>query len=242
LWNVWRFKPTRIDIALDDYWKSITCEQMSNAIDAKNVAKFNPDKANVTRNFGAGGFTLNMGSPTSDRRTVFYNKAAESEGELDCHRLEARFRNDLAMSVFKDWVSIEPENYEALSASYLAATAVGAIDFPDRASNPDEKNVSRLPKLDWWQAFLDRVGEVVVHSRPRVVRSLERTLTWIERQVLRSLVVVREVCGRSSFNGWMARGMDKAKENLSSWQQHLIAEQKTVTVDVFGESNQLCTG
>jgi hypothetical protein len=176
-----------------------------------------------------------MGSASSDRRACLYNKAAESEGELDCHRLEPRFKDGLAVSVFKNWVSIEPENYEALSASYLASSVVGAIDFPDRASNPEEKNLSRLPKLDWWQAFLDRVGGVVVHSRPRVVRSIERTITWIERQVLRSLVVAREVYGRSSFNAWMAKSMDKAKDNLSPWQEHLIREQKAQTVDVFGE-------
>lgn len=235
LYNVWRFKPTRIDIALDDYAKMISHTQVAAAIKAGNVAKFDPKKTILTVNLGEDGFSLYMGSASSDRRACLYNKAAESEGELDCHRLEARYRDELAVSVFKNWISIESGQYEALSASYLAGCVVGAIDFPNRTSNPEEKNLSRLPKLDWWQAFLDRVGSIVTHSRPRVVRSLDRTKKWIENQVLRSLVVVREIEGAPAYHSWMREKMHQAKKNLSSWQEHLIREQKVVTTGVFGE-------
>lgn len=225
LYDTWRFKATRFDVALDDYEKSISCDQMANAIKAGNKAKFG-DKSELTRNLGEDGFTLYMGRPSSDRRTCFYNKAAESNGELDCYRLETRFKDELAVSVFKNWIGIESEQFEVLSASYLAGCVTGAIDFPNRTSNPEEKNLSRLPRLNWWQALLDRVGSVVTHSRARVVRSLDRTKKWIENQVLRSLVVVRETEGPPAYHSWMKEKMNQAKQNLSSWQQHWIREQK----------------
>lgn len=222
--NVWGFAATRIDLALDDYSKTVSCEQVRSASESGFGIGFR--SGNTVKNFGNEGFTVYMGSPQSDKRMVYYNKEVESCGELDCYRWELRLKDDLAKSVVKEYVSIEPESFEALSAKYLAGCVVGAVDFRDRSAAPGEKNLSRLPRLDWWQALVDSVGVEIKHSRARVTKSLDKTLTWVHRQVAKSLYVARQVLTPKRFYSWLADELTYAGDNLSSWHEHLIAQYK----------------
>lgn len=222
--NVWGFAATRIDIALDDYSKSISPEQVILACKSRFGVGF--VKSNDVGNHENKGFTVYMGSPSSDKRMVYYNKEVESEGKLSCYRWELRLKDDLAKSAVRDYTSIEPEAFEALSAKYLAGCVVGAIDFRDRSAAPSEKNLSRLPRLDWWQSLVDRVGAEIKHSRARVVKSLDKTLTWVHRQVAKSLYVVRQVLTPKRFYSWLSEELTYAGENLSAWHEHLITQYK----------------
>ncbi|MEG3881603.1 replication initiation factor domain-containing protein [Microcoleus sp. herbarium7] len=220
--NVWGFAATRIDIALDDYSKTASCDQVRSAAESGFGIGFKT--GNTVKNFGNEGFTVYMGSPQSDKRMVYYNKEVESEGELNCYRWELRLKDDLAKSAVRGYTSIQPEAFEALSAKYLAGCVVGAIDFCDRSAAPKEKNLSRLPRLSWWQILVDQVGVEIKHSRARVVKSLDKTLTWVHRQVAKSLYVARQVLTPKRFYSWLADELTYAGENLSAWHEHLIAQ------------------
>lgn len=222
--NVWGFAATRIDIALDDYTKSASCDNVRSAAESGFGVGFK--SGNTVKNFGNEGFTVYMGSPQSDKRMVYYNKEVESKGELNCYRWELRLKDDLAKSAVRDYTSIEPEAFESLSAKYLAGCVVGAIDFRDRSAAPSEKNLSRLPRLDWWQSLVDRVGAEIKHSRARVVKSLDKTLTYLHRQVMKSLYVVRQVLTPKRFYSYLADELTYAGENLSAWHEHLITQYK----------------
>jgi len=226
--NVWGFKTTVVHPAIDDYEKQLDVKDMVAAIEAGNYARFRPKSkkgAVFTRSLGGSeGFTLYMGSPSSDRRTRHYNKEAESEGRIPCYRTETVLKDELAQSFVDGWLAISPENFEELSPKYIAGTVAEAIDFPARLSCPGEKNLSRIPRLDWWQKFLDRVGASVRHSRPVVVRSLEKTLTWTHRQVVRALAVAQRAVGKGAFRNWFSREMDWADENLTPFQEYLARQ------------------
>lgn len=47
--HTWKFKPTRVDVALDDYTKSVSFEQVTDALRARNFTGF--QKSSATENF-----------------------------------------------------------------------------------------------------------------------------------------------------------------------------------------------
>jgi hypothetical protein len=64
----------------------------------------------------------------------------------------------------------------------------GAIDFIDRAAG--DANLSRCPRLGWWQKLLDVLGRAR-HVVNRVVPPLQQSVEWFKRSVAPVLSVIR---------------------------------------------------
>jgi hypothetical protein len=141
-------------------------------------------------------------------------------------RLEARFSNRVADKVLEKWLAIDPEN-EAKSTHYLAASVLGTVDYIDRASSPDEKNVKRLPRLKWWEDFRQLVlgrKDAITHKRPCLKARLERSAGWHRKQVMRSLVVVIASMGLEDGRDWFKKRFNEAKASLKEWHHVLIQQ------------------
>jgi DNA relaxase NicK len=67
------FKPTRIDLAIDDYTKSLNWKQFDSAYDAGQAHGFVVVVLQLPKNYSDNGFTF-YGSKGSDKLYRFYDK------------------------------------------------------------------------------------------------------------------------------------------------------------------------
>ncbi len=221
--QIMKFTATRFDAALDDLEKELDPEVVKAAILAGNVKRFSP-KACVFTNDPNGGWTLRMGGAGSECSLNLYNKEVESGGELPSWRLEARLKRSLAEQALTEWLSVKSKNFEVESAQKLAGLVVGQYDFIDRAAKPNEKHLDRIPRLAWWQKFLDRVKVTPIrHKRIRPEWSVVRFWKWLEHQILTPLATLREGLGEEAFWALLTEKLDFAKANkMKPWHWHRV--------------------
>jgi hypothetical protein len=182
-----------------------------------------------------GDWTVRLGHIESDRSTVIYNKEAESKGKIKAYRIEGRFRHKVAHKVLQGWLAIDheqtctsyvdkvgarriksDEDWEKESCNYLIGSVIGSFDFIDRQSKPNEKNLKRIPRLDWWQAFIDVLGcpDEIYHTRPVIVPTLERSAKWLKEQVSRAMYCVLAAFGDDAKD-WFLNLMESAGGSLN---------------------------
>lgn len=218
----WGFKATRVDVALDDFGKTINPQLVIDAIKAENTEGFRT--SNLYQNFDKEyqGWSIYMGSSQSDRCTRYYNKEAESKGEVNSYRWEVQLRNKFAQTFVEKYVSLSSESYDFLAPHVLSSIVTSGIGFVDRSEN---KRLSRLRKLGWWQEFIDKVGKAKL-SIVRKVKSIERSIGWIKKQVANTLYVLRDGLGRNRYNHFMQDIFELAKSRINSSHEALISQTK----------------
>lgn len=211
--RVWKLKVTRFDIALDDYSKSIEYQVMADALEAKQYARF--QDFDLIRNGGKSkkkkGFTIYLGSRKSDRKLRFYDKGAESRGQIDSYRLELEAHNEVAQKAVAGWLKID-SNFDELSPKYLASLVVGNVEFVERGK---DKNVPRMKRLEWWEALVKRVGSSVRHSIQQVPTNLDKAMGWVHRAVSPTLAVLQEVMGLMEFREYLDVKLANARLKFS---------------------------
>jgi hypothetical protein len=104
-------------------------------------------------------------------------------------------------------------------------SVVGSINFIDRGAKPDEKNLSRLPRLEWWQEFIDLVGGEIYHTAPVVETSLKKSAQWHKRSTLRSLVCILKALGKDA-EAWIINQLEQAEASLNAVHHHRIKQFK----------------
>jgi len=211
---------TRLDAAIDDYGKRLDFLAVADALLNDNKAKFRNYRFYYS---DKGGISIRCGSPESPRSTNLYDKGIESKGEIDAYRGETRFGSKLAHDVLVGWLVIDPDklgdDWEAESAKYLAQSVVGSIDFIDRQSKPNEKNLKRIPRLDWWQEFVDLMEGEIYHTAKVFKPTLEKVVNWGINQVFRTLVCVKKALGDDAEK-WMDYQLQVAEIGLNSAHIH----------------------
>lgn len=210
---------TRLDVALDDHTKSLRLQDLLEAGEAQNYALVSSVEHHRRRASRGQpwGESVVFGSPQSDKRVIFYDKEVESNGEICSIRMEARLRNFKADQVFQRFCTTELSEV----SSDLVDIVTGAVDFLDRTSG--DKNLKRLPRLGFWQSFLDFVlsHPVKIPSKKREI-SYEKSLNWLEFAVSPTLCIMRKVLGIASFHDKMNRFIDEANNRLTPQQQKTI--------------------
>jgi hypothetical protein len=175
---------SRLDVALDDWKKLITPFQLevltSSTEDPYTLNKAfcvtRVEKSDYRRSKGpTGGDTWYLGTRegkkgnSSDVLLRVYDKARESQGEVDAIRWELQLRDDRAKDAL---VSLLMESHirgaESALPKYMGEWAASQllrfVDFRDRSK---DKNVSRCPRLPWWDALmLSAVKAVPVVVKP----------------------------------------------------------------------------
>lgn len=218
-------KFTRADARMDDYCKTVQPIQVIAALEVGNYAKFRSKKL-VTK--FSGDFTLYLGSSESARSTKYYNKEVESKGEIKAWRWETRFGQTLAHKVMLDWLAIKPEDYgdewEQEASKFIARSIVGSVDFINREVKPDEKNLSRIPRLDWWEDFIELVGKGIYHTKPVIKTTLERVTGWMKKSVFRTMACALWAMGRVDAQAWMVARLEEAELNFNERHQKMIQQ------------------
>jgi DNA relaxase NicK len=200
---------TRFDIAVDDFTKSyFDYEKLDSALAAGNFKGARPKSYSCTRD-GDGGWKATVGKRGNNIYRRFYNKAVQSKGAIDAYRYEVEYLNGHAKSIFESFCTL---NHEAI-LDFCSQLLGGAVDFIDRSQSD---RASRSPRLDWWDDFVSVLGGAIQWSVPRLVRTIEKTIKWVDKQVASSLAVIRECKGLDWFEKWLHKSIYLGERRFKS--------------------------
>jgi hypothetical protein len=208
------FKASRGDGYFDDYSRRITPTELYRAVHGED-ADGNITKRDYTgfrsvhydHRTGRDGVTGDMvcfgrrGREGSGKYLRVYDKALESNGEIDAIRWENEYSGDRAIAFFN--LVADTGNDPARLGSAITGSIAGSIDFLKRSERPHEKNLSRLERYDWWQSILDDLGDTVTLKAPTPDKSIEKAVLYVEKQVTPNLQMLRKAFGDRRFYQWL---------------------------------------
>ena len=223
----WGAVARRLDVAIDDFSKPFNFRAIYDFAKAGHIAHVRSSgnsvqyHASAKGKDGIEGESVVLGSPQSDKRLTFYNKAVESDGAVESHRVEIRLRDYKADQVFQTLAAWSPQEFLDEGAQYLSGVVIGAVDFVDRTTS--DRNLCRLTRLAWWAEFCDRVGSVRLKlASKKQVHSMERKISWLMRDVAPSLAVVKRVLNRQDFRDFIETLLESGKSRLGKVHEALI--------------------
>ena len=194
------FRASRVDSAIDDFTKSIHWRLFDDAYDSGFAHGFiNTHFERDKKRRVACGWSYYLGDLSSDRYLVNYDKSAESDGEIDANRLEARFKRKWAKSAFKILVDACASDKDFHQS--LVELVCGTIDFyEERVKEGTVSVIEKIP-LQWWVDFKELVkAEGITITSGRTKTSIENTLDWFENQVEASLAMVENFLDKTTEN------------------------------------------
>lgn len=210
------FKPTRIDLAIDDFTKSLSWHQFDEAYDLGQAHGFKECGLSTSKKERKqNGFTFYMGSKRSEKLFRFYDKSTESRGEIDAYRLEAQFRDEWSKSVWS--VLLAASNPQQFHRA-IVNSVCSPLDFYSEQVK-EGTNIIEREYLDWWVNFKKLVhADGITLSCGRIRTSIDKTMEWVENQVETSLAMVEEYLDRtsSSFFDWFMARLENGRKRLTS--------------------------
>lgn len=204
----YQFRATRIDLAIDDYTKSLSVQQFREAKDLGLQHGYKSHRTIYEDSIDKG-FTHYMGSPSGDKYYRFYDKSVESGGEIDAFRLEGEFKDGYAKSVFQQL--LKAPNDSSFHQEIIDATLT-PLDFYSMDENREKIF------LEWWLAFkkLCNAGKSAVNSG-RIKTSIDKTMEWIENQVEAPLANLERYLDRvgDDFCSWLNARLESGRRKLT---------------------------
>jgi phage replication initiation protein len=204
-------KFSRLDIAFDD---------RSGLLDVRNMRDF-AQRGDITSRWRKGrimegftiggsqaasgddlGFTLYLGSKTSDAQMRAYDKAKEQVVEGHWVRVELQFRDKQAQRVVR-----AVSNPDTNMVRELVGVLRLYVDFKERGAASQK---TRWRTVDWWDEFCCGLEKVKLSIEP-MKRSVAQVLRWVEHQVGPSLAI-------------LAAAMDASPEDISDMFKELCRE------------------
>jgi len=175
-------KATRCDTAIDDYQRVVSPDQVRETLQGPDTVT-HARKGLLQQGFEVGrpdltGATTYLGSPTSRQRLRVYDKGLESGGEMDCIRWELESRKEAAETMA---VALAHQDWGQVMTSRL----VGFVDFRDANSHSEVEERQRLP----WFELLVREAKKASAYLPKVPRTVEQVVDWVDRAIGPSLAV-----------------------------------------------------
>lgn len=212
------FRASRLDSAIDDFTKSIDWKLFDDAYDAGFAHGFiNTHFEKDKKRRIASGWSYYLGDMSSDKYLINYDKNAESGGEIDANRLEARFKRKWAKSawiILVDACQSDKDFHKAL-VNLTCAT----VDFYEQKIKDGTETVIEKVPLQWWVDFKNLVkAEGIAISSGRTKTSIEQTIEWVENQVETSLAMVENFLERTSDNfcEWLMDRVQSGRRKLKS--------------------------
>ena len=213
-----RFRPTRLDLYLDDFTKSLSFIQIEAAYDSNlhhgfdDLWEYRKKKKAIHA-----GRTLYLGSPKADKMVRIYEKFLESFGEIDSIRLEAQLKDNYCTDA---WFHLIRSTEDTLSQTAVNI-AINCIDF----YQGDRKDKIREV---WWQNIHDLVcASHIKITCGRLKNSIERSMEWIQNGgVARVLATVRNYYEHTTndFYAWLDSMLEHGESKQKSSHEAQIRE------------------
>ena len=181
---------TRIDGAFDDTLGLITMADVETALRSKTiVSRWRQADPRQTVSLAEGaeenGKTIYFGSPTSDVKSRFYDKARQQGCPAGVHwvRVEIECRRERAGAYADAVIDGGAEAMAGVLKSY--------IDFKERGA---DSHRDRWKSAEWWQGFLHCISKCRLMLDP-VVQTIEGAKMWVQNAVAPTLAVLFAACG-----------------------------------------------
>jgi hypothetical protein len=200
-------KTTRLDFALDDYSKTVTPYQVLQHGFAREFGRFRR-APRFSGDAHDGSLTVTFGSRAADKLLRIYDKAKESNGEIDAIRWEVEFKDEVAHAYATQFIEC---SWDELPYLFVGQSVLGVIEF----CKPQEgqKRFCSYCLLEWWQAFKAKLGSVRLPV-PRKPQTLERRKEWMRAAWSKtlagmSLLFGGEVTIRDMIRELIRSGLDR---------------------------------
>lgn len=216
-------RASRFDLAIDhcpftpadlrDQWRAGNVRTR-----AKIPEKARPDRQWRTCDWrsNARGDTFYMGS----RESTQYGRCYDERGWT---RLEIELKDGAAMKAAGEFFAAVAMSDVALVRERALAWVRRFVDFVDPS---EETNISRAPLLDFWARFVEGVEKAQVTLGGAVINSVERTHSWLERQVASALAVVVDSMGLDALRDLVEEGRGRYR----AVHRAMVRDYRTVTV------------
>lgn len=198
---------TRVDVAVDTH--EVHISTVDEAIQRGDLVSRATNQEKI-QSYKGDGFTIYIGSRTSDRFTRIYNKQAEQglPAEDDIWtRAEVEFKGGQAQTAA----------CHILQGVDLRSLVFSAIDFRDRAA---DSNTSRCPRLDWWEQWIGAVDRVSFAIVQTITDSVERAYEWVRKQCAPTLAFLDNFFGKDPT--WLYSMCDANEHRISGERRLLL--------------------
>lgn len=236
---------TRCDVTLDDWMKLVTPAALDVLTSGANdpyalnkdhlVTRAESSKLESSRG-PKGGDTWYLGGTKGEARLRVYDKARESQGEVDAIRWELQLRGNRAKDAVLSLVleaHIKAGGGVGLQdggglvlAEYMGEWAarelVRFVDFRERSA---DSNITRCPRLGWWTALVlnaEKARPVVVDP-PCTVERMHEYAGKALPSWLATLADSAAVVSGLSPEEWLLEMVDRGRDRRSS--RHVLALQ-----------------
>ena len=206
---------TRLDAAFDDFTKELFTQQdLYEAWESHAVVRLHNKTHDMhvsgcpSDEYGVG-WTHQWGR--GRKSITFYNKAAESKGKIDSHRIEVRYKEKDANQAFQVLLDLPMDSFPEFCVSFLSGVIAGVVDFMDFPKGRNH-GIRDGKRLDWWQRVLDVQEGMLRFSATPPKQNLVRKVEWIKRQVVTSLAQISDIIGSDKYEEWLENGVKQARE------------------------------
>jgi len=179
---------TRLDLAMDDYGRTVTPADFRVAITGPDVVTHAKrwraiEGGTVREGSQPTGATCYLGSPQSRVQLRVYDKGLESQGKQDCIRHELQLRDEPAQAVLQELAG--GRNWGETWASHL----VRFVDFRHPAAG--DTNKTRWERVPWFQALVGLADKALAYL-PKPEKTMARVLSWLKHSIAPSLALAVE--------------------------------------------------
>lgn len=164
----------------------------------------------------AQGDTFRMGSRSSQQMARCYDSRGFTRFELE-------LKGDTAQRAAGEFFAAVAMGDAVLLRSRALAWIRRFVDFVDAG---EDSNISRAPLLEFWARFVEGVEKATVQLGGEAVRTVERTHTWLERQVASALAVVADSMGADA----VLRLIEGGRQRYRGAHRAMVRDYRTVTV------------
>ena len=194
---------TRLDIAMDIFENKTLLNSIVEAYNSNNY-RSKAKSSNIIISKGSNGrigTTINFGSRQSAVLIRIYDKAAESDMEVNWVRIEIeckdkKYNKKIINNINSLGISA---TYKAIINNYLAF-----LEYRDA-------NISRSKTAKWWSKIIDSVDKIKLYEAPEA-RTLDEVKKWLIRQTSASFAtVLQSEQSRSFIDEMLVEGTRKMK-------------------------------
>ncbi len=218
-------KPTRIDLALDDYQGYLDFPTIVDHLKRRHLTTryrhwghsqehwFEPQKDRPEAQ------SVWIGSRSSSTYLRIYNRAAKLGLSGHLVRFEIECKKSAARRVAQAIANASDD-------AALGCLAVGVLrNLIDFRTLEDNAKLYRAPLAPWWAKFCEEAEKVKL-GLGRPSRTLEKTKKWLDRQAAPSIATVINSLQEKgeSAEEWLANLIASGQNRLSQGQEQMIKE------------------
>ena len=168
-------------------------------------------------------FTVYLGSKQSEKFLRIYD--AKPVHDIDAIDWELQCRDEKAAQVYSAFVSVPAQEDDTAPISlFIGKVVSGAVDFYDEVKSlRDERSLKpdRCNRMAWFQSFRDMCGGAIKLASGQKSATVQRTLAWIDKQVMVVMSALAEGFGTQTFIGWLTERIHASKGRMTDYHEHL---------------------